>query len=280
MVSAAFFVLCLREWSVRPDGLTHVHVLDIGQGDSIFIEGPSGQQVIVDGGRDLSPLEHLGRKMSFFDREIDLMILSHPNFDHMAAFPAILERYRVKAILMTGIEFDLPAYTQMATLIREQNVPVIIADPTKDINLGGGLFLDVIWPPPVYMGKYMKGDINDSSIVIKVVFGEDSLLLTGDMEEKEEAEVLGSGADIDVDILKVAHHGSRSSTSTGFLLAASPDLAVISVGRDNDYGHPHPWVMRRLEHFGVPVRTTAEEGTVTIKMDGKKGLECCLPDTK
>jgi len=269
MIAAAIFILCVREWSVLPDGKTHIHVLDIGQGDSIFIEGPSGQQIIVDGGRDLAPLEHLGRRMSFFDREIDLLILSHPNLDHMAAFPAILERYRVKAVLMTGIEFDLPAYTQMARLIQQKKIPVIIADPAKDIDLGNGLRLDILWPRPVYMGRTMKGDINDSSIVIKVVYGEDSLLLTGDMEEKEEAEVLASGANIDVDILKVAHHGSRSSTSTGFLLAASPDLAIISVGRDNDYGHPHPWVMRRLKHFGVPVRTTAEEGTIDIVMDGK-----------
>lgn len=251
-----------------PDGKTHVHVLDVGQGDGIFIVGPQNQQILIDGGPDLSALGQIGKRMSFFDRSIDLLVLSHPHLDHIAAFPEILERYQVKSMMLTGVANDLSAYEQTLTLLKEQQIPVIVADPQKDIDMGGGLLLDVLWPPPMYFGKEMKGDLNDSSVVIKLMFGEDSMLLAGDMEEIEEEELLASGTNVDSDILKVAHHGSRSSTSTGFLLAVSPEMAVISAGRDNSFNHPHPWTIDRLRHFGIPVRATLWEGTISIEMDG------------
>lgn len=270
LISALFIVLLVsvREYRVRPDGNVHVHVLDVGQGDSIFIVGPAGEQIIVDGGPNLSALSELGKRMSLFDRSIDVMVMTHPNLDHFYSFPDILRRYHVKTVLMTGIDFELGKYDEFLELLETEGASLIIADPARDIDMGNGMKLDVLWPPPIYFGKTMKGDINDSSIVFKLIYGEDSMLFTGDIEEKGENELLASGANIDADILKVAHHGSRSSTSTGFLLEVSPELAVISVAAQNSYGHPHPHVMERLRQFGVRTLTTAEIGTIRITLDG------------
>ncbi len=265
-------LLGIREWRVMPDGQTHVYILDVGQGDSIFIRGPTGRQVLIDGGPDLSALEGIGTRMSAFDRSIDLLVLSHPHLDHVASFPEILRRYDVKAVLLTGVAYEMGTYQEFFAILKEKQIPLIIADPHNDIAIDRGLLLDVLWPKPEFFGQAFDGDMNDNSVVMKVIYGEDSMLLAGDMEEVEEGELLGSGTDVSADILKVGHHGSRSSTSTGFLLAVDPDLAVISAGKDNDFGHPHAVTLQRLKHFGIPVRVTAQEGTIEMEMDGEKGM--------
>lgn len=268
LLAATFFAG--REWMVRPDGNVTVHVLDIGQGDSIFITGPSGQQILIDGGPDNSALAGVGRRMSFFDRSIDLLVVTHPDLDHTFALPELLKRYTIKTALITGVLHNQPRYAEFLALLRSKKIPVIIADPVKDIDLGDSLRLDVLWPLPIYLGMEEPPEGgNNTSIVARLTYGEDSILFTGDMEEVEENAVLASGADLRADILKLGHHGSKTSTSTGFLLAVDPDLALISAGRNNKFGHPHNVVLDRLKKFGVTYRSTALEGTVTVEMDGK-----------
>jgi len=257
-----------REFRVRPDGFVHVAVLDVGQGDSIFITGPQGQQILIDGGPDLSTLTGIGTRMSLFDRSIDVLVLSHPHLDHVASFPAILKRYRVGTVILTGVAANASPYREMLQILKDQQIPVLIADPMKDVDLGGGMTLDILWPPPEYAGMETTKNPNDTSVIAMLRFGEDAMLLTGDMEEAEEQELLATGQDLHADILKAGHHGSKTSTSTGLLLAVGPDLAIISAGLDNQYGHPHTQTLNRLAHFGVPVRVTAWEGTVELVMDG------------
>ena len=265
----AALLLCWREWRVAPNGNVTVDLLDIGQGDAIFITSPSGRQILVDGGPDLSALAGIGRRMSLFDRQIDLLVLSHPHQDHLFALPAVIERYGVHAVLLTGVAYNGPRYEELLNLIRSHNVPVIIADPTRDIDLGDGVLLDVLWPLPVYEGMEDPSGGNDSSVAFRLTYGADTMLFTGDMEKAEEDAILASGADVRADILKVAHHGSKTSTSTGFLLAVDPELAVISVAKENDFSHPSPSVMERLKNFDIPVRTTAEEGVIRLEFDGR-----------
>lgn len=266
--------LCIATWAawheyrVQPDGITHVYVLDVGQGDSIFIVGPQGQHIIVDGGPDRSTLAAIGRKMSFFDRRIDALILTHPHLDHVASFPAVLQRYDIQLVVLTGVQADAPPYQKMMEILREKQIPVLIADPTKDIHFGGGLTLDTLWPPPIYAGSETEKNLNDTSVVTMLRYGNDSMLLTGDMEQEEEYELLATGEDIHADILKVGHHGSRTSTSTGFLLAVQPSIAVISAGKENPFGHPHASTIERLRLFGIETRVTAWEGTIALEMDG------------
>lgn len=274
-VLCVLVILCaasVREFLVRPDGFTHVFILDVGQGDGIFIVGPSGQQLLIDAGPDLSALSAISRRMSFFDRTIDVAILTHPHLDHLYAFPELFERMDVRSTILTGVAVDLPQYKDMLAILKEKQLPVLIADPAHDIDLGDGLMLDILWPPPVYAGNATDKDINDTSIVAMLRYGQDSILLTGDMEEAEENELLASGADLHATILKAGHHGSRTSTSTGLLLAVDPDLAVISAGSSNTFGHPHVSTLKHLEHFGVSVRRTDLEETIEIVLDGKEGI--------
>lgn len=254
-----------RDYSLGTPGELVVKFFDVGQGDSALLVTPTGKQILIDGGPDTSALRGLGKSMPFFDRSIDLLVLSHPDLDHIGAFPEVLRRYRVGGVLMTGIDEDKPRYREFLTLMQELDIPLLVADPGRDIDLGDGVVLDVLWPRETLFNTQVE-DANEASVVLKVQYGSSSILFTGDMGEQEEAEVLASGADLSADILKIGHHGSRYSTSTGFLLAVDPKEAVISAGKDNTYGHPHPVILERLRHFGVPVRTTAEEGLIEIRV--------------
>jgi competence protein ComEC len=240
-----------------------MHVLDVDQGDAILLISPSGKQILIDGGRDLAPLSHLGRILPLTDRTIELLVLTHPDLDHVAAFPELLKRYRIGAVLLTGVAAKAPAYEVFLQRLKDQNIPLLFADPALDLDLGDGLVLDIVWPPPGLLGKTVP-NTNDTSIVMRALYRDHEILLTGDVEEKGEAGILASGADISADILKVGHHGSKTSSTTGFLLEVNPRLAIVSAGRDNDYGHPHAVVMKRFESMGIPVRVTAEEGTVSL----------------
>ena len=274
--SATLILLCLtgtciaawREYRVLPDGVVHVDVLDVGQGDSIFLTGPQGQQVLIDGGPDNETLSAISARMSLFDRSIDVLLLTHPHLDHVASFPAILKRYRVGMVIMTGVVADAAPYREMLAILKEQQVPVMIADPAHDFDLGDGMTLDILWPQAEYAGMNTEKNLNDTSVVAMLRFGSDAMLLTGDMEEAEENELLASGEDLHANILKAGHHGSRTSTSTGLILAVDPDLAVISAGKQNSFGHPHKQTLDRLAHFGIPVRVTAWEGVIDLVMDG------------
>ncbi len=264
-------LLTLHELVRLPDGRVHVHFLDVGQGDSGFIEGPSGQQIMIDGGPDFSALEGIGDVMPFFDRTIDLLILTHPHLDHIGSFPEILRRYHIGAVLLTGVTYDNGRYQEFLSLLKTEHIPVEIADPAHDIDLGDHVRLDILWPPPLYYKKSIK-NVHESSIVLKLIYGKDSILFTGDAEEAIERKLLAAHADIAAEILKVGHHGSKTSTSESFLSAVHPALAVISVGISNTYGHPHPSVLARLTAHHIPMRLTESGGTVTMELDGKKGL--------
>lgn len=256
-------LLLLRELRLRPDGRLHAYFLDVGQGDSILLVTPSGKQILVDGGPDLKTLEHLGRLLPFFDRSLDLVVMTHPNLDHLAVFPEVLRRYHVDRFLLTGIAFDLPRYDAILAELKELRTQRSFADPATNIDMGDGVILDIIWPPRDVFGHKFS-EINDVAVVLRVVHASGSILLTGDIEEKAEEAILKTGAGIRSTVLKVAHHGSKTSSSTGFLLAVMPSLAVISLGAENTYGHPHAVTLDRLKTLNIPVRRTDLEGTVEI----------------
>lgn len=250
----------LRLWTRGPT----LSVFDVGQGDGILISD-GGHQIVIDLGPDGAMLSHLGHAMPFFDRTIDLLVLSHPHMDHLQSFPELLRRYRVRAVLMTGVDYGNPRYEEFLTLLANEHAQIIIANPEEDLQIGE-MFVDVLWPPPEYFGIPMK-DVNDSSTALRVsVPGGKSVLLTGDMETGEEREILQAGIDVRADILKVAHHGSRTSSSTGFLLAVQPSLAIASVAAENSYGLPDEDVIARYAALGIPLRMTKDEGTIEVPL--------------
>jgi|TARA_B100002003_G_C14116253_1_gene536902 competence protein ComEC len=254
-------LLGYRELQLQPDGKLHVHFLDVDQGDATLLVTPSGKQILIDGGPNMDTLEHLGRFLPFFDREIDLLVLTHPNADHLMALPDVLQRYHVQQILLSGADYPLQRYKAMVQEILSRNISVVLADPAKDIDMGDGTVLDVLWPGPEQLDNF---DVNNASVVVRVLFGEHAILLPGDIEEEAEIAMLLSGGDIRADVLKLPHHGSMSSSSTGLLLAVKPGLGIVSAGRNNRFGHPHAEVIERYENMGIPLRSTAKEGTISL----------------
>ncbi len=260
LLTAVFGAL---QWRRMPDGRVHLWFFDVGQGDAALVVTPSGRQIVVDGGPDGSLLSALGKTMPFFDRSIDLLVLTHPHLDHIASFPEILRRYQVSSVLMTGIAYKMGRYEEFLSLLKDEGATVILADPARDIDMGDGVHLDVLWPPPGFLGKTAK-ELNDTSVAFKLTWNGNSALFTGDIEAPAEKALLASKQDLRADLLKVGHHGSDTSSGTGFLLAVSPHLAVISCGRNNTYDHPDPAILDRLTHFHIPYRITARDGTVSL----------------
>lgn len=274
LVPAAFLVSLTWSQALARDDRLHVVFLDVGQGDAIFIETPRGRQVVVDGGADpLLMTRLLGERMRFNDRNIDIVAASHPNSDHIGGLAQVLERYDVGAILERRIEYDSGAYEAWARLVdteRVQGAHVVEARTGQVITLDEDIRIEVLGPPAVLL-RGTESDADNASLVLRLVYGEVSMLLTGDIFGVGERALLAGGTALDSDVLKVPHHGSDSSSTAEFLDAVSPVAAVISVGADNRFGHPSADVVGRLRGFVGEggLFQTAESGTVEFITDGE-----------
>ena len=248
---------------------------DVGQGDAIFIETPSYHQILIDGGPDSTILEKLSKEMPFWDRSIDLIILTHPERDHLTGLIEVLEKYKVENILWTGIVRDTAEYKEWKKLIEEEKAEIFIAKAGQKISCLTWQIkqcdLEILQPFESLEGKEFK-DSNNTSIISKLVFGKNSFLFTGDAYKDVEGKLINKEAEIDSDVLKVAHHGSKTSSSEEFLKAVSPEIAVISVGRENKYGHPNEEVLELLEKYGIRVLRTDKDGDIKIISDGNKSM--------
>lgn len=253
----------VHELSRMPTGTMQMHFLDIGQGDATLIESPAGYRVLVDGGPDDAVLTQLSKHLPLLDRRIDLLVATHPDSDHTAGLVDVLKRYDVRHVLITGVWHDTLTYKTLLQLIAEKKIPVLIPDPAEDIRFQDGLTLDVIWPRPGLFGKAVD-DTNDTAVVFRALCGSSSVLMTADIESPGETDILKTGADISAQVLKVAHHGSDTSSGTGFLLAAAPKVASISAGLHNKYGHPKPAIVARLKSLGIDVHVTALQGAFDL----------------
>lgn len=248
------------------DGKLTVAFLDIGQGDAIFIESPTGTQMMIDGGPGAIVLRELGEAMPFYDRSIDLLLISNPDADHIAGFIDILRSFRVNAVVEPGTVGASSDYRAFEELIKEEEARRIVARRGQILHLGGGAYFEILFPDRDVSGL----DTNDGSIVGKLVYGNTSFLFLGDAPEAIEKYL--SYVDkkrLDVDVLKVGHHGSKTSTGDALLGFASPAMAVISAGRENRYGHPHAEVLERLKQFEVETLGTYEQGRIILESDGE-----------
>jgi competence protein ComEC len=246
-----------------------VAFLDVGQGDAIFVEAPNGNQILIDGGPNKSVLRELSKQMPFYDRSIDAIILTHPHLDHYGGLVDALDNYKINLEMDSGnnnpgsLGFDL--YIKK---LAENKVRRVLARRGMRINLDRETYLDVLFPVTNKEGL----SPHDEMVVTRLVYGKNSFFLTGDMEDNLENYLLSLGGNFKSDVLKVGHHGSKTSTSESFLGWVSPSLAVISVGKGNKYGHPHKEVTDRLAKFRIPTLRTDEKGTVVLKSDGEKIL--------
>jgi competence protein ComEC len=269
MALAAAFLAWLAVLQL-PDGRLHVAFLDVGQGDAILITAPQGRQILVDGGPSPSALTtSLGREMPFWDRSIDLVVMTHPDADHTTGLVEALKRYHVDGWLDNGLAHDDAVYAECQRLLEQEGVIQHTVRAGDRLELGSGIVLEVLHPP-LEPTTGTDADDNNNSVVLRLRWGEASFLLTGDVEAEAERSLLGSSQPLQADVLKVAHHGSGRSTTAEFLGAVAPDYAVLSVGADNRFGHPHEAVLERLGALGdVTVFRTDEQGTVEFVTDGR-----------
>ena len=240
--------------------------LDVGQGDAIFVEAPNGNQILIDGGPNKSVLRELSKQTPFYDRSIDAVILTHPHLDHYAGFNEVLKKYKVSLEMDPGTKNKGAGFYEFENLIKNKNIKRLYAKRGMRINLDKDLYLDILLP---VMNNENLSE-HDGMLVSRLVYKNNSFLLTGDMEDNLENYLLVLGDDLKSDALKVGHHGSKTSTSESFLGWVNPDLAIISVGQGNKYGHPHKEVTDRLARFEIPTLRTDEKGTIVLKSDGDK----------
>lgn len=245
-------------------GLTFA-MLDIGQGDALFIESPSGTQIMFDAGPARKVLGPLARVMSPFDKSIDAIVITNPDADHIGGFADILKNYKVGAVFEPGTINDSKTFQNLKSEIERQKIPDILAKRGMKIDMGGGAVIDILFPDR----DVFDWSPNDGSIVARLTYGENSIMLTGDASIKTEKIILGENSSLALasDILKVGHHGSRTSSSEEFVKAVAPTYALISDGKDNKYDHPHQETLDILNQIGVKILRTDLLGTIIIKCD-------------
>ena len=245
-----------------------VAFLDVGQGDAIFIEGPTGIQMLVDGGPDRAVVREIPKLTGPLDRDIDLIVMTHPDKDHIAGLPDVFEKYRVAKIMSPNLVGDTDTYDRLVASIEKEVGPeAYIARRGQRIHLGDGAYADVLYPDKDVSHLRVT---NDASIVLHVVYGKTSFLLTGDLPSTIEEELVRelSPELLASTVLKAGHHGSKYSTSDMWLTAVSPDVVVISAGKENTYGHPASEVLSRIQKNGARIVSTIDSGTITFESDG------------
>ena len=262
------FAFSINSTASQKDGLLKVYFLDVGQGDAIFIETPNGNQILIDGGPDSKVIQELAKVMSFYDKEIDLVVASHPHADHIAGLIEVLKRYDVNNILEAKDLYDSPQFNEWHQAVTSEHTNQIEAIAWKIINLGEDVDLIILYPLKSYDGITLKKP-HEANVIAMLRYKNFRILLTGDAEASAEKEMINNGQDIDADVLKVGHHGSKTSTTTNFLEKVSPEVAFIQVGAKNRYGHPTAEVLSRLEKSGIKYYRNDLDGTIKLMSDGK-----------
>lgn len=248
-------------------GKLTVAYLNIGQGDAIFIEAPNGAQILIDGGPSSGKvLSELGRMMPFYDREIDVVIATHPDQDHIGGLPEVFKRYRVNALFEPGVPSDNGDYLAMEQAGEKAGVQKILARAGTKIHLDKNTALEIF-----YQDRDLPARIetNRASVVARLTYGNESFLFTGDLpKDEEEYLVRKNGTALRSAVLKFGHHGSHTSTSEMFLANVAPGYGVVSAGKDNRYGHPHKETLDLADTSHVRVLRTDTQGRIVFITDG------------
>ena len=241
-----------------------VSVLDVGQGDAILIQTPEYHNILIDAGSGSAVVDQMGGQLSFFDKTIDVFVLTHPHRDHYGGILDVMQKYKINKVLLTGVSAEDPVY--LSFLEKAEETEMIFIQNHQDLQISPNVYLDVLYP---FKDQSLVGqDVhnkNNTSIVARLVrrskSGLESLvMLTGDAEMEEEREILLSGQEVKSDILKVGHHGSKTATSDAFLAAVNPETAIVSAGEDNKFEHPHPETLEKLGSLNI--QQTMKDGTI------------------
>lgn len=270
-------------------GILTVAFLNVGQGDAIFIEAPSGNQMLIDGGPSKSVLRELSKVMPFYDRSIDVVLATHADEDHVGGLPDVFKKYKTGLFLETGVAGESSVYEELEAQVESKKAQTktekILVRRGMRVDLGSGAILEILFPDRDPSGM----ETNTSSIVAKLVYRESEFLFTGDSPQAIEnylvsleknskeghlqnapvpEDALQKNFSLRSDVLKIGHHGSKTSTSPAFVSSVSPQYAIISAGKDNRYGHPNQEVLDTLNSFGAKILRTDQSGRIIFKSDG------------
>ncbi|MFA6382843.1 MAG: ComEC/Rec2 family competence protein [Parcubacteria group bacterium] len=234
--------------------------LDVGQGDAILIEQGS-KQILIDGGPSgQALLEKLGKLVPFWDRNIEMIIVTHPDADHITGLVDVMQNYNIGIVMQTNGTSDSQIFKKFEDLIRMKKIETIEAQRGEKINLAENTEIEIL--NPSLETPISAEDTNASSVVARLIFGENTFLFTGDLPVEQEAELINKNINLAAKVLKIAHHGSKYSTSREFLQAVNSEDAVISVGKNNRYGHPAAETIERLKNKSIRILRTDEMGDI------------------
>jgi competence protein ComEC len=276
-----------------------VDFLDVGQGDSIYIEAPNGNNFLIDGGIDRKVLGSLGNVLPFASKNIDVVLATHPDADHIGGLPFVFDNYNVSAYVDNGVKSDSSVFKTLENKIESEKslTPGRTGGQAQRVKASAGMKIildqdknivfDVLSP---YMNVQKVNDTNMGSIVGKLTYGSSTFIFTGDTPINVEQNLVKKATqnneqsdcvlcrprysgdpenlNLESDVLKVGHHGSKTSSSEAFLKAVNPQFAIISVGQKNMYGHPHKEVIDLLNKLGIKTLRTSEKGTVKCESGG------------
>ncbi len=253
----------------KANDIMTVSFLDVGQGDAILVTAPNGRQVLIDSGRDTAILTALGSVMAVGDKSIDVTIMTHPDADHIGGYEFVLPRYEIHNIITNGRDSESALFDTVSDLNKKETPNIykalrgmqVILDSERNIHL------DVVFPAT---DTAPTRESNDLSVVTRLVYGDREFLLTGDATMFSESDMLRWCPEcLASDVLKVGHHGSKTSSGPSFISAVRPAYSIISAGKDNSYGHPYPGVVNTLTKASSTILSTYELGNITFETDGK-----------
>ncbi|MCX6808401.1 MAG: MBL fold metallo-hydrolase [Candidatus Berkelbacteria bacterium] len=271
LMVAAFIISTLKK---TPEVKTpEIFFLDVGQGDSELIQ-EGDFQILIDGGPDDKVLSELGEVMPLWDRKIDIIILTHPHSDHISGINSILDRYEIGQVYSTGVLDTTSQYLSFLNKMKDKNIPLSVPAIGQSITPFPDGELTFLWPGDQFVKKTIS-NLNNSSEIVKFCVQDKCALFLGDAEQEEQDAMLQYYQDknitsqLQAEILKVAHHGSRNGADENLLKSVSPKEAVIEVGKDNKFGHPHEEEINLLEKYKVKCYRTDQSGRVHFAFDSK-----------
>ena len=252
----------------KESSLLKVVFLDVGQGDAILIRTPDNQDILIDGGPGNKVVDEIGKFLPFYDRDIEMMILTHAHSDHVSGLVEVLKRYEVDQVLFSGkVEHSAPDYLAWLDIIEAKSIPLKATTCCEIYNLGDQLELQILYPFEDYSGQELE-DLNSSSVVARLVYNGIEFLFTGDAPFEVEEELIKKNITFESDILKIGHHGSKYSSSLEFLDLVDSKYVVIQSGEGNSFNHPHFKTINNLKKREIEVLRNDHCGAIIIETDG------------
>ncbi|MBI4851357.1 MAG: MBL fold metallo-hydrolase [Acidobacteria bacterium] len=251
------------------DKQLQVHMLDIGQGDSLLIITPEKKSILIDAGLVKAAPKVIGALEKNGIETIDLVVASHPHADHIGGLPKVLDAVPAKKFLDSGQEHPTATYEKLLTKVKEKIGKLTVARAGQKFELDSGIKIEVLGPSEPLLEKVSGSVENANSVILMLSYGEFRMLFTGDSEDETEERLLEKGFNLKAQVLKVAHHGSQYASSKDFLKKVDPEVAIISCGEDNNYGHPSPPTLEKFKNDKIKVYRTDLQGEIVVLSDGK-----------